>query len=114
MRQGFTRERRRLGSVTPDETGDGIAGAEPQKIGSGIALGQNPKAMPVMANDCTPHRSPSEERRLLIRSVKSHKALLSPKVTKAFTEKIHFYSSGAQVRKEIQIGFNINASGQRK
>lgn len=53
------------------------------------------------ANDCTPHRSPSEERRLLIRSVKSHKALLSPKVTKAFTEKIHFYSSGAQVRKEI-------------
>lgn len=67
-----------------------------------------------MANDCTPHRSPSEERRFLIRSVKSHKALLSPKVTKAFTEKIHFYSSGAQVRKEIQIGFNINASGQRK
>ena len=30
-----------------------------------------------MANDCTPHRSPSEEHRLLIRSVKSHKALLS-------------------------------------
>ena len=42
LRQGFTRERRRLGSVTPDETGDGIAGAEPQKIGEGIALGQSP------------------------------------------------------------------------
>ena len=59
-----------------------------------------------MANDCTPHRSPSEERRLLIRSVKSHKALLSPKVTKAFTEKekIHFYSSGAQVERRFKLG----------
>jgi hypothetical protein len=43
-----------------------------------------------------------EERRLLIRSVKSHKALLSPKVTKALAEKIHFYSSGAEVGKEIK------------
>lgn len=40
MRQGSTRERRRLGSVTPDETGDGIAGAEPQKIGLAIGKGK--------------------------------------------------------------------------
>lgn len=32
LRQGSTREGRRPGSVTPDETGDDIDGAEPQKI----------------------------------------------------------------------------------
>ena len=35
-----TRERRRLGSVAPDETRDGIAGAEPQKIGLAIGKGK--------------------------------------------------------------------------
>lgn len=30
--------------------------------------GQSPYEMPVMANDCTPHRSPSEERRIAVRT----------------------------------------------
>ena len=101
MRQSYTREGRRPGSVTPDETGLAIGKVAvvqwtTLRSRSNDRVGrreQSPIEMPVMANDCTPHRSPSEERRLLIRSVKSHKALLSPKVTKAFTEKINLWSA---------------------
>ncbi|MEE3473018.1 MAG: hypothetical protein VZR24_20475, partial [Butyrivibrio hungatei] len=69
----------------------------------GLAIGKGKALMRCLSWRMTALRKGVlEERRLLIRSVKSHKALLSPKVTKALAEKIHFYSSGAEVGKEIK------------
>lgn len=47
-----TREGRRPGSVTPDETRDGIAGAEPQKIGSAIGKGKALMRSPSFDTKC--------------------------------------------------------------